>query len=190
MIGFLTYCAIAYIYKLRTDRMKKQSDLSDTIEKKKQMNAVLKEENMKQNYRLVHKAMFETLSDVSEILGIKKPDMFSEIEAIEKYYVENDIYYYNFSCLKKHDIDLPTVKMVLQTRIRQKLEAKEIPLTPSFYAYESQTLPIMMIHDLYIDGNYLHIKVVLVDALYIKQKEQQRNQIHSKTTEKFYDDLF
>ncbi len=112
------------------------------------------------NYIIVRQCIFTVLCEIADSLGLTKPQMQSEIDSPGRIISKSNVTMYQFLALKKSEINLATIKGIMQTRITQKLAAQEFSgLSQVNYIFNGVGYPILCVDDCVDNGAYLSIDV-------------------------------
>jgi hypothetical protein len=160
--------AIPFIY-----RKNKTKGKAEAPQPSKPGDAV--QERARANYELLKGWVFSLLTDdiIRQTLSISVPSRLSQIETSRPFSIHGETVHYNFVAMmasRKHDA--PAIKEILNTRLRQKLRAKEFGgLLQEVVALSNGSLvPVWEITDVRIAGETVAITAVLASDVYANQK--------------------
>lgn len=139
---------------------------------------------LESTYSLIRKNFAVIVSEVSEVIKLKKPATLMQMDAPSHYDIVGNvpIYHYLFYKLtEKADIDI--IMGVLQTTITQRLESHSFEgITQSRYLYDSASYPAILIDNVIDTGNFIQVDVAIASEAYCRHRKQRiYNTINSGT---------
>lgn len=166
MLSAFALAVIFYYLKERTEeRQKAQVEMA----RQAQESTAFAEQALAENgYEIVRECLYKVLSDISDTIGLVRPDHLSQLDSPARYVKKGNVLFYQLVANKKEVvIDPNAVKQVLQMRISQRLNAQEFSgITQATYIYKGKPYPILYVDEVVDVGNYIQIDITWVGDTY------------------------
>lgn len=172
-------CAFAMAYYYSYNNKKKKNE---QIHNERENNNIIDENTEKEiaenNYIIIRRCLFAVINEVYDIIGVKKLDSLSELNAPSHLTRRADILMYKFFALKQKDVNTSTIKKVLQQRINQKLLDFEFPdIKQNNFIYSGKAYPMLNIYEVTDESEYIQIVVSWASKQYFDLLSIRRNNI-------------
>lgn len=147
---------------------------------------------LESTYSLIRKNLAVIISDISEIIKLKKPATVMQMDAPSHYDIVGNvpIYHYMFFKLtEKADIDV--IMGVLQTTITQTLESNSFEgITQSRFLYNSASYPSILVDNVIDTGSFIQVDIAIASEAYCRHRKQRiynainSGNVHSNVSDK------
>lgn len=141
---------------------------------------------LESTYKRIREGMFHIIIEIADLIGVKKPASFSQMDAPTHYDIISNVPVYHLLVAKTgSENDVYTVMGLLQNVLEQKLNNNEFNgITQTVFFYNGQAYPSIMIDNVRNLGNMLQIDVVIVSGHYCRYRERR---IHEQLNKNLFD---
>ena len=141
---------------------------------------------LESTYKRIREGMFHIIIEIADLIGVKKPASFSQMDAPTHYDIITNVPVYHLLVAKTgSENDVYTVMGLLQNVLEQKLNNNEFNgITQTVFFYNGQAYPSIMIDNVRNLGNMLQIDVVIVSGHYCRYRERR---IHEQLNKNLFD---
>lgn len=128
---------------------------------------------LENTYKMIRKNLCTVLGEVGEMVRLKKPASFSQMDAPTHYDVIAKAPIYHYLARKaSEEIDPFSMVGILQNSIEQKLNNRELDgITQTAYFYNGQVYPSLMVDNVRDLGAYVQIDIAIASEYYCKYRE-------------------
>lgn len=127
-------------------------------------------------YQKIRSCLCIVIGDIYEIINVRKPASYSQLDAPTHFDVVANTPIYHFLLSKNGETeDAYTIMGIIQNTIEQKLDNRELPgITQTSFFYNGVHYPILMVDNVYEHiGNYIQVDIAVASAYYCKYREQR-----------------
>lgn len=131
---------------------------------------------LENTYKLVRAGVCYVVGEIFEIIGVRKPASYSQMDGPIHYDIIANVPIYHLLVAKSGDIesDTYTVMGILQNAIEQKLNSNEFNgISQAAFFYKGQAYPSIMVDKVRDCGNMLQIDIAIASEYYCKYREQR-----------------
>lgn len=141
---------------------------------------------LESTYKRIREGMFHIIIEIADLIGVKKPASFSQMDAPTHYDIISNVPVYHLLVAKTgSENDVYTVMGLLQNVLEQKLNNNEFNgISQTVFFYNGQAYPSIMIDNVRNLGNMLQIDVVIVSGHYCRYRERR---IHEQLNKNLFD---
>ena len=130
---------------------------------------------LESTYSLIRKNLAVIVSDISEIIKLKKPATVMQMDAPSHYDIVGNVpiyHYMFFKITEKADIDV--ILGVLQTTINQRLESNSFEgITQSRFLYNSASYPSILVDNVIDTGSFIQVDIAIASESYCRHRKQR-----------------
>ena len=141
---------------------------------------------LENTYKLLRTALCTVISEVADLIGVKKVMSPSQMDAPIHYDIMANVVIYHFLLSKNIEIDTYEILGILQNSFERKLMNNEISgFSQPVYLYHSQAYPYIMVDKVFSNGNLVQVDICIANENYCRHREKRiyNNMINSTASD-------
>lgn len=130
---------------------------------------------LENTYKLIRSGICTIIGEVDEIIKVRKPASYSQMDAPTHYDIVAGVPIYHLLVPKQGEaVDTYVALGILQNAIEQKLNSHALPgINQAVFFYNGQAYPALMVDMVHDLGNFIQIDIAVASENYCKYREQR-----------------
>lgn len=130
---------------------------------------------LENTYKLIRSGICTIIGEVGEIVKVRKPASYSQMDAPTHYDIVAGVPIYHLLVPKLGEaVDTYVALGILQNAIEQKLNGHALPgINQAVFFYNGQAYPALMVDMVHDLGNFIQIDVAVASESYCRYREQR-----------------